>query len=434
MVRGWIAAAVTVLAVAAIPSSAAAFTTIGEDNDSSGGIGCDGGKLAIQVVSPGNVFAAPFNGVLTSWTSNNDLLWNTAIFKAVRPGSGNSFTVLGQDGPQPSDGVPHPIRIPVLQNDVIGVYVPPGGGTQCVSQPASGYLLGSKSADVGVGSGAFDETSASRTAVTAVIEPDKDNDNYGDETQDRCPTNASTHGPCPLPTVLGQTFRPAFKGPAGCDGLSFIPKGLTGPDAGVSYAAPEDGVVTSWSFQTGGLVDGMVSFGVYRPLGDTTYRTMAKDPSPTLAANSVNTFPARIPMRQDDRIGGSVSGKVDCLQGPSGGGSLELLGDTPTGSTNTFQESTFSTEIAAVLEADADDDGFGDTTQDKCPTDATTQAVCPKPPPPGPSAKCKAAKTKLEKAKKKLKQLKGGKHPKKSKVKKAKKKVKKAKAGVKKAC
>jgi hypothetical protein len=32
--------------------------------------------------------------------------------------------------------------------------------------------------------------------VQATIEPDADNDGFGDETQDQCPTQASTHGPC----------------------------------------------------------------------------------------------------------------------------------------------------------------------------------------------------------------------------------------------
>jgi hypothetical protein len=32
--------------------------------------------------------------------------------------------------------------------------------------------------------------------VQATIEPDADNDGFGDETQDQCPTQAATHGPC----------------------------------------------------------------------------------------------------------------------------------------------------------------------------------------------------------------------------------------------
>ena len=43
--------------------------------------------------------------------------------------------------------------------------------------------------------------------------------------------------------------------------------------------------------------------------------------------------------------------------------------------------------VEAKLEADEDHDGFGDETQDQCPTDATTQGPCPVPPvPPVPPA------------------------------------------------
>ena len=61
----------------------------------------------------------------------------------------------------------------------------------------------------------------------------------------------------------------------------------------------------------------------------------------------------------------------------------------------------------ARLEADADRDGFGDETQDQCPTDASTQGACPVTPvTPAPSVKkkkCKKHKKKhsAESAKKK---------------------------------
>lgn len=35
--------------------------------------------------------------------------------------------------------------------------------------------------------------------------------------------------------------------------------------------------------------------------------------------------------------------------------------------------------VSAVLEADTDGDGFGDETQDQCPTDPSTQGPCPTP-------------------------------------------------------
>jgi hypothetical protein len=47
---------------------------------------------------------------------------------------------------------------------------------------------------------------AEELLVQATIEPDADGDGYGDETQDQCPTQASTQGPCDnTPPVVGST-------------------------------------------------------------------------------------------------------------------------------------------------------------------------------------------------------------------------------------
>jgi hypothetical protein len=55
-----------------------------------------------------------------------------------------------------------------------------------------------------------------------------------------------------------------------------------------------------------------------------------------------------------------------------------VTGDVPPGSTGSFEElAPAKIPLAAVIEADADNDGFGDETQDACPQSATTQAACP---------------------------------------------------------
>jgi hypothetical protein len=42
-----------------------------------------------------------------------------------------------------------------------------------------------------------DDHDQTRLNVDAQIEPDADGDGYGDETQDECPTDPDTRGPCP---------------------------------------------------------------------------------------------------------------------------------------------------------------------------------------------------------------------------------------------
>jgi hypothetical protein len=62
----------------------------------------------------------------------------------------------------------------------------------------------------------------------------------------------------------------------------------------------------------------------------------------------------------------------------------DFVNDTnePLGSTQPYPSMApvFRADIEASLEPDRDGDGFGDITQDACPTDPTRQAACPAPP------------------------------------------------------
>jgi hypothetical protein len=381
-------------------------------------------------------YTAPFDGVITSWSIGEN--WSSAVkLKVLRPATSSAYSVVASDGPHnPVSGIrTYPVRFQVRQGDSIALQM--GTAHYCIDTASSGGVVQMIAGDPPAGGGiASTGTPISnvRLPIGATLEPDRDHDGYGDETQDACPTVASTHGPCPLPTKLGETFQPSMTSGGGCDGKTMIPLDRAGSLAGVVYAAPHDGVITSWSFQGNDRVDGTVTLKTFRPVGGNSYRAMAQDGPRVPLSNAVATYPVRIPMDQDDHIGLSVSGTVDCGSGNGSGEQLTYLGNPSVGTTASFFDSPYSTNLSAVLEADADQDGFGDTTQDKCPTDPATQGTCPvKPPPPSESKACKAAKAKLGKAKAKLAKLKKNDAPAK-KVKKAKKAVKKAKAGVKKAC
>ena len=56
-------------------------------------------------------------------------------------------------------------------------------------------------------------------------------------------------------------------------------------------------------------------------------------------------------------------------------------GDVPPGTPVTFAGtgSSLRVDVSAVVEPDSDNDGFGDETQDQCPTDDTAQGACPVP-------------------------------------------------------
>jgi len=407
-------------------ASAQGAQTLGGAFPNTQGAGCGGGTY-VQTDSDGNRYAAPFDGVITSWT--NEGFSEAMKFKVARLGGGSAFDVIAEDGPHAqANGVrtTNLVRIPVRQGDVIGYYTP---ATYCFFNGTAGDAFSTASGDVGAGAaGFFDSTSPTgrRLPIEATIERDGDNDGYGDETQDACPTSASTHGACPLPTTLGMTFSPE---PTLCDDGTWV---VTG-SPGVVHAAPADGVITSWSHQAAATVGGTVEFEVLRPTGGSTYLSVGEDGPRTPAAGTLNTWNARIPIRQGDKIGLTAPG-VAC-RSSSSNWSLGSFGtDLAPGATGTTSgSSSRMLDVSAVLEADADSDGFGDTTQDLCPTDPSTQGQCPVDGPPADDGKCEKAKKKLQKAKAKLKKLKRDDAAAK-KIKGAKAKVKKAKKAVRKAC
>jgi hypothetical protein len=128
-----------------------------------------------------------------------------------------------------------------------------------------------------------------------------------------------------------------------------------------------------------------------------------------ITPSALNTFPARIPVEAEDVIGYfNDTGPAHCLRtAPAPYSTRFVNADLLTGSTATFMTNgLLQMDIAAILEPDADGDGFGDETQDQCPTDASIQGPCPPSPPdtdPPESTITKGAPNKLDKSKVKFK-------------------------------
>ncbi len=114
-------------------------------------------------------------------------------------------------------------------------------------------------------------------------------------------------------------------------------------------------------------------------------------------AGIVRTFATRLPVQVGDVLG--MLAPQPCLLGGPG----QPVGDQvrffrsptepPKGSTQTTTVllSGFRILIAANVEPDSDRDGFGDETQDQCPTNAAIQGPCPQPAAPPPTCKGKPA-------------------------------------------
>lgn len=183
--------------------------------------------------------------------------------------------------------------------------------------------------------------------------------------------------------TIGETFAPTTlcQGTAASTWIqSSAPQGR--------YAAPSAGVVTSWS-HFGDLAPPLpttVGLRVLRPAGASAFALVGASAQARVSPGVLNTFPARIPVQDGDLLGMFVSAIYHCAAPTAtstGYGIRWVAGDVPAGPT-TFTDSApdFKLDLAARIEPDADGDGFGDETQDLCPTNASTQDPCPDTDPP----------------------------------------------------
>jgi hypothetical protein len=192
------------------PSSATAATQIGETFTPNL---TDGNVTEIQSGSPASQYAAPVpGGVITSWSFQASASPPPQLkFKVARQVAGNDFRIVGEEGPHaPTAGVlnTYPAQIAVQAGDVIGLFFDGiGHGTRS----ASGYTIRYVGGDQPPGTTAtFGGLSTGfQLDVSAILEPDADNDGFGDETQDACPADpALQEAPCdriaPDTTITGQ--------------------------------------------------------------------------------------------------------------------------------------------------------------------------------------------------------------------------------------
>jgi len=159
-----------------------------------------------------------------------------------------------------------------------------------------------------------------------------------------------------------------------------------------SYSAPTAGVVTAWSHRAGiappspetislklKVVRGQMDPETFEYTGS----IVAEDGPRSATPGVLNTYSGiRIPVQAGDEIGLAVLTHAQCA---GAGSSIDFiahrtLSDPPPESTPSWSfPSGEKIDVAAVMEADADADGFGDESQDQCPGDPTTQGPCPPP-------------------------------------------------------
>jgi hypothetical protein len=206
-------------------------------------------------------------------------------------------------------------------------------------------------------------------------------------------------------TQIGETFSPTIAN----SNTTIIQSGAVSPAP--SYTVPIAGVITSWNFErvVGSALSPQIKLKVARPAGGNLFTILGED-GPRTPAVGLNNFPARIAVQPGDVIGlhvGVAGHYIRAIGGMAGTayGYHTFSGDPPQGSPMPFSGpfTGIQVDVSAAVEPDADNDGFGDETQDQCPGSAGPNNGCPEAAPPADAAAPHATITKGPKNKTKKK-------------------------------
>lgn len=195
--------------------------------------------------------------------------------------------------------------------------------------------------------------------------------------------------PAPASTVVGSSLQQRADLYVRCDATCTELQDAR--PGGLAVATPVSGVITQWRVRA--ATQGAVRLRVLRPREDGRLRVVASSDEvrldrPRQAGKDVlYTFPTRITVREGDRLA------LDRDRGA--GGVFHSYGQNASYETATYAPALkdgeapvepTSTSIGrelllnADVEKDGDGDGYGDETQDTCPTDKDKQ-VCQRTPP-----------------------------------------------------
>ncbi len=187
------------------------------------------------------------------------------------------------------------------------------------------------------------------------------------------------------PAAASTTIGNPCTGNASSNEFSFA--GLANaPGSPFPAAAPSAGVITSWTFRIVEVPPNILSqvVKVLHPTGAPSQFTVTAESSPGSLVQGANTFATRLPIQAGDVLAtsGTAEGTlvtVYCNTATPGDKAGVLPGNPTQGATTTAiaEPEGLQIPITAVIEPDADGDGYGDETQDKCPQSAAVQGECP---------------------------------------------------------
>ena len=163
---------------------------------------------------------------------------------------------------------------------------------------------------------------------------------------------------------------------------------LSAPSAALPLTAPSSGVITKVKVQIGLPLPIAIPEQVklLKPAGGNNYTVTNQ--TTVQAGSGLTVADARMPVQAGERLamhglpfsyeGTPFSGYEFYCESVPGSVLGAVPGDVSVGTTTEFTPVTMgSVPLTAAIEPDADGDGYGDETQDKCPQSAATQGECP---------------------------------------------------------
>ncbi len=152
------------------------------------------------------------------------------------------------------------------------------------------------------------------------------------------------------------------------------------PGSPLPLTAPNAGVVTKWKVNSKIASEFQEQLKVLRGSGK-TFQTVAESAFAGVNGGQ-NTFDTQIPVQAGDRFavfGGPTSVTLYCAPTAAGDEMGVFNANATVGSINEYTPvATAHVALAVVIEPDADGDGAGDESQDKCPRSKALQTVeCP---------------------------------------------------------
>ncbi len=186
---------------------------------------------------------------------------------------------------------------------------------------------------------------------------------------------ATTVGQFPPPGTPDTCFAPA---PPPSLGASFIQVDV---GSGTSYEVPADGVITRWHSSVT-ADDPVVYLRTFQRTGGSTFVAIGESAPHVLVPGAPSTFDTRIPVLRGDLIGLRVKGvgNLGCTYSGLSPADVYVRVNQakPAGEQETadIEVPGSRLNVAAEVEPDTDGDGYGDETQDNCPTNVGSQAAC----------------------------------------------------------